>query len=135
MEKTSPKDLFLASIRRCEQSADFMPAFYERFLAVSDEIRLKFKATCFETQSQRLLRSLKLVAGATEGDPEALQELRARAETHDRYHLNIRPEMYEAWLECAVETAREYDNKWNDDTESAWTKSLGYAVAYMVRRY
>lgn len=42
-----------------------------------------------------LLRSLKLVAGATAGEPKSLREIRQRAETHDRYHLNIEPEHYD----------------------------------------
>jgi hypothetical protein len=42
-----------------------------------------------------LRRSLKLSAGATEGESAALAELKERAETHDRNHLDIKPELYD----------------------------------------
>ncbi len=76
MDEATPKQLFLLSLDRCADDEQFIPAFYERFLATSDEIRHKFRHTDFEHQNQMLLRSLKLSAGATSGDPASLRELR-----------------------------------------------------------
>ena len=56
-----------------------------------------------------LLRSLKIAAGATSGDRESLREIRERAETHDRQHLNIEPGFYDIWLGCVIDAAREFD--------------------------
>jgi hemoglobin-like flavoprotein len=116
-------------------SGEFIPAFYKRFLATSEDVRRKFQNTDFEKQNKMLLRSLQLVAAATKGEREGLQELRERAETHDRYHLDIKPDLYDVWLSAVVETAREYDKEWIDETEDAWTAILTYAIDYMVRRY
>ena len=118
-DEPSPKELFLQSLERCADSEDFIPSFYERFVGSSEEIREKFRLTDFEVQNRMLLKSLRLVAGVTAGEPEALRELRARAETHDRRHLDIEPRLYRQWQTAIIETARKFDEKWDDDVEDA----------------
>ena len=113
----SPKDCFLESVNRCAGCAGFLPAFYHRFLSSSHEVREKFQDTDFEQQNRMLLRSLRLSAGATAGRPESLRELRDRAETHDRHHLNIEPRLYDLWLKSIIDTAPSLTRigmiKWN----------------------
>ncbi len=135
MDNLKAKDQFLQSLERCEEDESFIPSFYKRFLSTSDEIKDKFRHTDFEKQNKMLIRSLKLAAGATIGEPEALQELRDRAETHDRHHLNIKPELYDAWLNAVIETAREYDAQWNDNIESIWRSILGHVINHMIKFY
>ncbi|MCG8449308.1 MAG: globin [Pirellulales bacterium] len=135
MDEMTPKELFLQSLHRCAKSDNFIPSFYTRFLSSSDEVRQKFRNTDFKHQNQMLLRSLQLVAGATAGEQESLEELRARAETHDRYHLDIKPELYELWRKALIETAREHDNQWNEEIEEAWHSILGHAINHMIKHY
>ena len=82
-----------------------------------------------------LLKSLKLVAGATLGEAKSLQELRDRAETHDRHHLDIKPELYTHWREAIVTTAKEFDPEWGKEVEEAWRSILGYAIKHMIKYY
>lgn len=135
MAEPAPRDVLLASIGRCVASEGFMPSFYERFLGASAEIRHKFRFTDFPRQYQMLARSLELCAGATAGEPEALAEIRERAVTHDRNHLNIEPRFYEIWLESVIATAREFDQQWNDTVEDAWRRVLGHVVQRLIRQY
>lgn len=135
MEAKYPKDIFLESLERCSQDEKFIPSFYERFLSSSDKIRQKFIFTDFEVQNRMLLRSLKLVSAATEGDQAGLRELTERAETHDRNHLDIDPRLYDFWKDAVIETAKEFDNQWNEDVENAWHKILGYVINHMVKKY
>lgn len=135
MQENSPKDLFLESLNRCTQNEEFVPSFYKRFMASSEEIQRKFRFTNFEVQNRMLLRSLKLTAMATEGDKEGLRELTERAKTHDRDHLNIKPELYDLWKTAVTETAKEFDDKWNEPIEKAWDKILGYVINHMARKY
>ncbi len=135
MKKSPHKKLFIDSLDRCAVSEDFIPSFYEHFLAVSDEISEKFRNTDFELQNRMLLKSLRLSADATSGVPEALKELRARAESHDRYHLNIEPRFYEHWLSAVVETASDFDPKWNDEIKESWEVVLGYVIKHMIKYY
>jgi len=135
MNKSTPKDRFLRSLERCSGNENFIPSFYDRFLDCSDEIREKFSHTDFEKQNEMLLRSLNLAAGATAGEPESLREVRERAETHDRHHLNIEPRLYEFWLTSVLETAREFDAEWDDTIEDAWNTILGHLIERMVKHY
>ena len=136
MEKTiSHKSIFLASLDRCTESEEFVPAFYQRFMDSSEDVRWRFRNTDFEKQNQMLVNSLKLVAAATSGDRDGLRELRERAETHDRHHLDIKPELYEFWLESLVATASEFDELLRDDIEESWRHILSHAADYMIRRY
>lgn len=134
MESTH-KDVLLQSLERCSQDESFIPAFYDRFLATSDEVREKFKHTDFQKQNQMLIRSLKLAANATSGDPEALREIRDRAETHDRHNLNIEPKLYELWLASVIKTASEFDSEWDESVEESWDVILGHVVTHMTRYY
>ena len=135
MSEQTPKSMFLTSMNRCLANDAFIPAFYERFMGSSEEIKNKFRFTNFEKQNAMLARSLELCAGATAGEPESLVELNERARTHDRDHLNIEPSYYNEWLEAIVVTASEFDEDWADETEEAWRKILGYAIEHMVRKY
>ncbi len=135
MDELTPKDQFLQSVERCSAAEGFIPAFYERFLDSSEEIRDKFRLTNFEKQNKMLLRSIQLCAGATAGDPEALHEITERATTHDRHHLNIEPRLYDGWLAAIIETARDFDKQWNDSIESSWRRILGFVVQHMTRQY
>lgn len=135
MDDSTPRELFLQSVGRCTASEGFIPAFYDRFLSASDEIKQKFRYTDFDKQNDMLRRSLELCAGATSGDPESLREINERAETHDRHHLKIEPRLYDIWLETIIETAREFDDQWNETVEAAWRTILGYVVHRMIRKY
>ena len=131
----SPKDAFLQSLARCEAEDDFIPRFYKRFMASSEEVAFKFRFTDFERQQYALLRSLQLCAQATAGDPEGLAELTARASTHSRAHLDIKPELYGLWLEAVVSTVRECDPEWTTDVEAAWRTIVGFAIMHMTHSY
>ena len=135
MSNTAIKDLFLASLERCAASEDFIPSFYQRFLSSSEEIQQKFSNTDFEHQNIMLLRSLRLSGSATSGDPKALEEIRERAETHDRYHLDIKPELYDYWLDAVLKTASETDPQWDSDIDHAWQSTLHHVINQMKKHY
>lgn len=126
---------FLASLVRCLESPDFLPSFYDRFVGSSEDVQRKFRATDFQQQYAMLARSLRLIAMASAGDPDGLQELAERAESHSQFRRDIQPELYQLWLRATIETARDFDPEWSDSIEEAWKSILQYAINYMVRRY
>lgn len=135
MNQPSPRQLFLNSVVRCLKDDDFLKTFYDRFLDSSEEIAERFKHTDFTKQRKMLAMSLKLTAGAMDGETEALKELRARAETHDHNHLNIRPELYGYWRAALIETAIQFDPDWDIETHIAWDKILGNVIGHMTKHY
>lgn len=131
----TPKEVFLASLSRCEDDEGFIDKFYARFLDSSDEIRTKFIHTNFAQQRQKLRRSLQLCVEATDGTPAGLIELRERSTSHDRYHLNIKPHHYDVWLESLIETAKECDRHWTTQLEEIWRRLLGHVIKRMIAAY
>ena len=135
MDNPTLRDLFLHSLGRCAGSKKYMPAFYDRFLSTSEEVREKFRHTNFEHQHHMMLQSLKLAAHAAAGQHEALHQLTDRAVSHDRAHLHIEPYLYDHWRSALIETSRLFDNQWNEDIEKAWYIVLGHVINHMIRHY
>jgi hemoglobin-like flavoprotein len=135
MDEMTSKEIFLSSLDRCTQSSEFIPTFYDRFVAASPEVKRKFARTDFAKQNKMLLRSLKLAAAATAGEPEGLREITERAESHDRHHLNIKSHLYELWLTALLDAARRFDNQWDTATEAAWNTILGHIIHRMTKFY
>ena len=135
MDSPFPKDCFLESLKRCSSRNEFMQSFYVEFLASSEIVRQKFSHVDMKHQSRMLLGSLHIIASAVAGIPEGLRELKARAESHDRQHLNITPELYDCWRNAMLVTARQFDEQWSESVEEAWNRILGFLTTHMIRSY
>ena len=134
---TPATDVFLASLKRCLGAPGFLVEFYERFVGSSDEVREKFRGVDLKRQARVLEDSLYVVAVAVQGEEGSLArgDLPRLAERHSRRDLDIRPELYDLWAQCLVETAGEHDPLWSDDVAAAWRETLAVGVEYMRRRY
>jgi hemoglobin-like flavoprotein len=130
-------DAFLASLKRCLATQDFLHRFYDRFTESSEEVRAKFAKTEFPRQTRVLADSLYVLAVAAQGTEEGLawRELDRLAERHDRAHLDIRPELYDTWLECLIATARDFDPEITPEIESAWRRTLTLGIEHMRSRH
>ena len=133
----STRDTFLASLGRCRATAGFLDAFYQRFVASSDEVRAKFAGTDMLHQVQMLEDSLFVVANAVQGEEgsPARSDLPRIAERHSRRDLDIGPELYDLFLECLVVTVRTHDPKFTPEVEAAWREVMGFSIDYMRKRY
>lgn len=112
-----------------------MDRFYERFMASSDEVRKKFANTNFAAQKEHLLKSLGLAADVIDGDASAMRHLHERAESHGHRDLDIKPELYDLWLESLMATAEECDPEFTPEIEDAWRSVLGHIIGYMQAHY
>ena len=129
------RDVFLASLERCQQSDGFVREFYGRFMASSEEIRLRFRFTDMDRQVELLSESLRLCGAALGGDPNGLAKVQEIGRTHDKYHHNIHPKWYTLWLDALVATAAEHDAEWNSDVERAWRRALLHVIDRIVSMY
>ena len=131
------REVFLASFSRCRASAGFLEAFYERFVASSEEIREKFKGTDMKRQVQMLEDSLFVVAVAIQGEEgsPARGDLPRIAARHSRQDLDIRPQLYDLFLECLIETVRTHDPQFTSAVEAAWRDTMAFGIDYMRARY
>jgi hemoglobin-like flavoprotein len=134
---SSDSEIFQASLKRCLADNEFLRDFYERFMASSPEVREKFQGTNFPRQTRVLADSLYLMAVASEskGDAIAWKELDRLAEAHSRGGLDIRPDLYESWLDCLLKAASKYDTEFSSGIEEAWRNALGPGIEHLRSRY
>jgi hypothetical protein len=130
-------DLFLQSLTRCLAVPAFLEGFYDRFVGSSEEVREKFRGVDLKRQVRMLQDSLYVVAVAVQGEEGspargALPFLAAR---HSRHDLDIRPGLYDLWIDCIVETARAHDPQFSPEIEAAWRETLTTGANYMRERY
>jgi hemoglobin-like flavoprotein len=130
-------DAFLASLKRCLAAPGFLAGFYDRFLTSSNEVREKFRGVDMQRQARVLEDSLYVVAVAVQGEEGSLArgDLPRIAERHSRRDLDVHPELYDLWVRCLVEAARDHDPQWSDDVATSWRETLAFGVEYMRRRY
>ena len=130
-------DTFVESLKRCLAVPGFLASFYDIFLGSSEEVREKFRNTDFERQVRVLEDSLYVLAVAAQGkvDSPAWAAMPGLAARHSRKELDIRPELYDQWLECLLQAARRYDPQFSSELELAWRETLAVGIAYMRAHY
>lgn len=135
----SPEEVetFRTSLKRCLARPGFLDSFYEAFLASSDEVAEKFKNTDFKRQNLALADSLYVLANAalSEAGSPGRGSLPQVAARHSRGNLDVRPELYDVWLEALLATVRCYDPEFTPAIEAAWRSTLGWGIEYMRSRY
>jgi len=108
----------------------FFASFYERFVAASPEVAEKFRHTDMARQ-QVMLKSGFYHLLAFYASSHADYYLDQVAVSHSRAHLDIRPGLYDLWLDALVETARCFDERFDDDVELAWRLVMTPGIVYM----
>jgi hemoglobin-like flavoprotein len=128
-------EAYVGSLTRCLGIPAFLDRFYEVFVGASPEIAEKFKNTNFARQKVALGQSLYLMVMAAEGGEAAVAYLDRIAERHARNALDIRPELYDIWLDALIATARELDSEFDDETEAVWREMIRPGMEIMRSRY
>ena len=128
-----PTSRVMQSYGRCCASLGFFDDFYQRFLASSPVIRAKFAATDMLAQ-KHLLRAgiLNLVLHAR-GMSDS--KLRALGQSHSREGFDIRPELYDLWLDALLQTVAEHDREVRAEDLTAWREVLGKGIALIKSCY
>jgi len=124
------------SLSRCINNPAFLDRFYDLFMTSSEEIRKKFADTDFDRQKRMLQDSLFVMmasAGATSG--VAYKELSKLGERHSRNQRDIKPELYDIWLECLMKAVAENDPEFVPGIETAWRESLKSGIDFLKSKY
>ena len=127
-------ELFNDSLERCSRSPEFLQRFYVRFLASSDVVAGKFEHTDLRKQA-RMLRTSLYVMMLASGEIERIAHLERIARLHSRAGLDIKPELYDLWLDRLVQTVAEFDSKFHPEIETAWRRVLQPGIEFMKSRY
>jgi hemoglobin-like flavoprotein len=131
------KQRFQASLQRCLASKGFMDRFYELFLSSSPEVQAKFEGTDFDRQKRMVRDSFRIIEVLAESPPGSLawSKMGEIARAHDRQHRDIRPELYDLWLDCLVAAVAEHDPEASPEVELAWRTVLAPGIEYMRSSY
>ena len=127
-------ELFNDSLERCSANADFLRRFYTLFLASSGEVAKKFEHTDFRRQT-RLLRTSLYIMMLSSDDPELGAHLERLAKLHGRAGLDIKPELYDVWLDCLLRAVAEFDPMFDTQSAGAWRRVLQPGIDFMKSRY
>jgi hemoglobin-like flavoprotein len=127
--------VFAESLDRCLEAGDFLESFYDRFLASSEEVRSHFQNTSFDRQRAMLRGAFFMMRDAAREGGTHDPYLRYVAERHSRRDQNIRPELYDLWLDCLIETVADFDPKYDHDVEEAWRNIMADGIRVMKKAY
>ena len=64
--------------------------------------------------------------------PESLARVAA---THNQANYDIRPALYDLWLECLISAVKGHDVQFSDEVELAWRLVMAKGIAYMKFKY
>ena len=126
-------DRFDESLRRCEARPGFLDLFYEKFLASSPEVRRKFEGTNFVRQKKALRESFQfLVLAASDFDRKTPDwHLADIVALHGPGQLDIRPGLYDLWLDSLLEAVKEFDPEYGPAVEEAWRDVMLFGISYL----
>jgi hemoglobin-like flavoprotein len=116
------------------QRDEFLDAFYETFVAKSDEVAGKFAQTDMERQKDMLYRSLSHMVDFSV-QRQASEDLRRIAERHSASQIDVNPGLYDIWLDSLIETAQLFDPLFTEEIELAWRVVLAPGIVYMKFKY
>ncbi len=130
-----PNALVRESFARCEAAGDFADVFYAVFLDASPEIAPHFAATDFAAQHKLLRATVYILVTRDADDPQAFAALERIGRSHSRSELNIRPALYDLWLDSVCSTVTQLDPDWTPELETAWQEQLRPGITAITALY
>lgn len=128
-------DIVYKSYGRCIIKKGFFEDFYAKFLESSPAIKPMFAKTDMARQRQLLQNGISYMIMFAKNSPIGIAKLEKIAELHDRNHVNVKPELYQFWLDSLLAVVRAYDTAFSPETESAWITTMNKGLTYFKSLY
>lgn len=127
----------IASYTRTCLNDTFFVAFYDHFLAQSDEIAIMFRHTDWSRQLHLIKQAVRsAILYAKEPDMPIVHQFMERiAYSHSAEHRNVRPELYSFWLDSIVSTIRTHDPEYTPTLDKDWADVLMPAIRFITSHY
>lgn len=123
------------SFGRCCDSTGFFESFYSILIASHPDIPALFADTDFTKQNEVLQVGLRLMLLFDHGSEAAKQAVETIRESHARDQLNIRPELYDYWLDSLMRACAKHDPQFNKELESSWRTLLAASINHIKSGY
>ena len=124
-----------ASYHRCVENPKFFDTFYDLFLVKSEEIPPLFAGTDWQKQKQVVRVSLLMLIRLGQGRPETREAMEKLGELHSSRDRNIRPELYDLWLDSLCECVKQYDPEYTSELEQKWRDTMKMGIDLMISMY
>jgi hemoglobin-like flavoprotein len=128
-------DAVIASYHRARETGRLFDTFYDIFLNKSPEIPPKFAGTDFDVQKRVLKESLLLLLSLDSRSAAGRQEIERLGVVHSRQGHDIRPELYELWLDSLCEALSRHDPQWAPELDALWRRALRPGIERMSAMY
>ncbi|SDT32249.1 globin [Pseudomonas oryzae] len=122
----TPANRVMQSYGRCCASPSFFDTFYQHFLSSSPAIREKFVKTDMTAQKHLLRAGILNLVLYARGMSDT--KLRALGQSHSREGFDIRPELYDLWLDSLLLSVKQHDPEANGEDLAAWREVLGKGI-------
>ena len=121
-------------ILQTDQNNQFFDTFYQNFLATSTEVTEKFKNTDFKRQKMMLKKSFMHVLDFY-STGKANTYMNQITHVHSQAAQDIRPELYDLWLNSLVAAVQTCDPYFDQKVELAWRMIFSSGITYMKSHY
>ena len=123
----------MQSYGRCCASPSFFDTFYRHLLASSPAIREKFTKTDMTAQKHLLRAGILNLVLYARGMSDT--KLRTLGQSHSREGFDIRPELYDLWLDSLLLAVKQHDPELNGEDLAAWREVLGKGINLIKSYY
>jgi hemoglobin-like flavoprotein len=86
-------------------------------------------------QRQLLREALVHLIAYSTGNEFSRSRIAELAESHSRMQLNVRPELYEIWIDSLTKAVRRHDDQYTPDLEAAWRRVIAPGVEAIKAAY
>jgi len=131
----SPLEAVSESFARCDNTGDFSSTFYEKFLVKSPEIETIFSSTNFIQQKKLLRATVKVMVNKPVDNPDLRHHIDTIARTHNRNGYNIKPYLYNLWLDALCETVAELDPDYSQELKQYWRAHMQLSIDHITSAY
>ncbi len=123
------------SYGRALRGGAFLDDFYKEFLASSPEIKPMFAKTDFTKQKELLREGVSFLLMFCQDMPLAKVKIERLGTSHNRSHLNIRPDMYRFWIDSLMKTLKKHDPQFSEALDVQWRQVLNKGIEAMKSAY
>ena len=121
------------SYLHCLVKEDFLDRFYELFLISNEEIHDMFVMVDFDKQKELVKKGIMTILSYLDHESLAGKiTIRRLRKTHGPEGMKIKPEYYQIWKRCLIQTVSEFDHEFDEHIRSLWEKTLDEGIKLMT---
>lgn len=118
-------------LQSMQHSNGFFDSFHSIFKNSHPDVAPMFARMDFTKQNELLRVALGIMLMIDHAGDAAKQILTKIRESHSRNRLNIRPELYDCWVDSLMRACAQHDPEFSAETQTAWREVLQKRIDYI----